>query len=67
MRAPTLADPALQEQGVSLAAMLKQLAAIDPGRYDIVSCYVRLEPDDRRAGRCSTEVKTLIGAIDSPG
>jgi hypothetical protein len=48
MTASTLAAPILQPpQGANLAAQLKQLAAIEPGRYDIISCYVRLEPSRR--------------------
>jgi peptide chain release factor subunit 1 len=68
MTASTLAAPILQPpQGAELAAQLKQLAAIEPGRYDIISCYVRLEPDDRSQGRYLTEIKTLAAAIDLTG
>ena len=43
---------------------LKQLVTIEAGRQDIVSCYIRLEPTDRTAGRYLTELKTRIGALD---
>jgi peptide chain release factor subunit 1 len=68
MTASTLAAPILQPpQGANLAAQLKQLAAIEPGRYDIISCYVRLEPGDRSQGRYLMEIKTLAAAIDLTG
>jgi peptide chain release factor subunit 1 len=48
----------------AVTGVLQRLCAIEPGRYDVVSCYVRLEPDDRGGGRYLTEIKTRIGALD---
>jgi len=50
----------------AVTGVLQRLCAIEPGRYDVVSCYVRLEPDDRSGGRYLTEIKTRIGALDVP-
>lgn len=65
MSAPTI-EPSVSRAGdaTAIAAALKRLCAIEAGRQDIISCYVRLEPADRTSGRYLTELKTRIAALD---
>jgi peptide chain release factor subunit 1 len=48
----------------TVTSLLQRLCAIEPGRYDILSCYVRLDPGDRTGNRYYTEIKTRAGALD---
>jgi peptide chain release factor subunit 1 len=51
-----LDDPALD-------ALLERLLAIQPGRHRVVSCYLRLGPDERAHGHYLTTLKNRIRAV----
>ncbi|HXV91040.1 MAG TPA: hypothetical protein VD707_06695 [Gemmatimonadales bacterium] len=59
MPAATTFEPRL----LTLRDALRDLVQIVPGDHLVVSCYVRLDPDDRAAQRYLREVKQLAAAV----
>jgi peptide subunit release factor 1 (eRF1) len=57
MSAPTLSTVA-SEQDVHAA--VQRLAAIDPGPYWVVTCYLKLEPRDRSRGKYLIKMKNRV-------
>lgn len=49
--------------GPAVDPLLLRLLAIDPGRYRVVSCYLRLTPDERNRRRYVTALKSRIHTI----
>jgi len=45
--------------------LIERLAAIEPGRHHVVSCYVRLGPRDRVRAQYLTEIRSRARAIGS--
>ncbi len=56
---PTRTAP---KAGRTAASVLDRLVAIEPGPHRVVSCYLRLAPEDRRRQRYLTEVKQRSAA-----
>lgn len=57
MKAPAAAS-ALTEQDVHTA--VRRLAAIEPGPYWVVTCYLKLEPRDRTRGKYLIKMKNRV-------
>ena len=55
---------AITEQDVRAAAL--RLAAIAPGNYWVVSCYLKLEPRDRTRGKYLIKLKTRAKGLAEP-
>jgi peptide subunit release factor 1 (eRF1) len=49
--------------GAVLDPLLDRLVAIEPGRHRVVSCYLRLTPDERAHRRYLTALKNRIRAV----
>ncbi|HEU5169918.1 MAG TPA: hypothetical protein VFU46_05245 [Gemmatimonadales bacterium] len=47
--------------------LVERLVAIEPGRFRVVSCYLRLEVEDRRRRGYLTELKRRIATAGEPG
>ena len=41
-------------------AAVQRLAAIDPGPYWVVTCYLKLEPRDRTRGKYLIKIKNRV-------
>jgi len=54
----TLSAPAMTEQDVHAA--VRRLAAIEPGPYWVVTCYLKLEPRDRTRGKYLIKMKNRV-------
>jgi peptide subunit release factor 1 (eRF1) len=50
--------------GATAPSLLERLVAIEPGPHRVVSCYVRLAPEDRRRRQYLTEVKQRSAASE---
>ena len=57
------AGRAAPQPAVTLASVLDRLLAIEPGPHRVVSCYVRLAPEDRRRQKYLTDVKSRNAAV----
>src|SRR5712691_10459098 len=57
MSAPSATTP-VSEQDVHAA--VQRLAAIDPGPYWVVTCYLKLEPRDRTRGKYLIKMKNRV-------
>jgi hypothetical protein len=44
------------QAGIPFGPLLERLTAIEPGPHRVVSCYVRLAPEDRRRQKYLTPV-----------
>ena len=63
MTVELLSPPAHSARGPSLDALLERLLAIEPGRYRVVSCYLRLGADERAQRRYLTALKGRVRAV----
>lgn len=64
MTLDTLAPSTRTSAGApALDPLLDRLLAIEPGRYRVVSCYLRLTPDERDHRRYVTALKNRIRAV----
>src|SRR3977135_673629 len=54
----TLSAPPISEQDVHAA--VQRLAAIEPGPYWVVTCYLKLEPRDRTRGKYLIKMKNRV-------
>jgi peptide subunit release factor 1 (eRF1) len=59
MPAATHTEPRL----LPLRDALRDLVRIAPGDHPVISCYVRLDPEDRAAQRYLREVKQLVASL----
>jgi peptide chain release factor subunit 1 len=68
MTASTTADSTSRPiDSPAVTSLLRRLGAIEPGRYDVVSSYVRLEPEDRNGGRYLTEIRSRVDRLALAG
>ncbi len=59
----TLAHPAEPRVVTELSPLIERLAAITPGRQQVLSCYVRLGPRDRIRARYLVEIRHRADAL----
>jgi peptide subunit release factor 1 (eRF1) len=57
------ADKAAGGAGSRFGPLLDRLLAIEPGPHRVVSCYVRLAPEDRQQRKYLADVKQRIAAV----
>jgi peptide subunit release factor 1 (eRF1) len=51
-----------QMDGATLAGLLERLTQIKPGKHQVVTCYLKLEPRDRARGKYLIKMKNRVKA-----